>query len=621
MIPGHWTAKLIDHLWQSTVVTVIAWLLVLALQRNQARTRYWLWMIASVKFLVPFSLFILAGEYLRSITAVHIAKPAFSAVIEKVAQPFSMTLFSTDIATTAVWPLPVAHNTALLPFLFLCVWLCGSLTVAFFWWRKWRNIRAMARAASAVALIADVPVRSSSTLLEPGVVGILRPLLLLPEGITGRLTEPQLGAILNHEMCHVRRRDNFTAAIHMMVEAMFWFHPFVWWIGMRLVEERERACDEAVLQAGSDGQVYAEGILNVCKFYIESPLACVSGVTGSDLKKRIVRIMTEQVARKLDFRRKLLLASAGVLAVAMPVMFGLVTTAQSRGQSQHTPEWQKAAGGKMEFEVATIRPNKPGAFIPPNFGLDAEDSYDSPDPHGRFSADFPLSVYIEFAYKLWLTRDQEHAMLANLPKWVATDSFVIQGMAPGDPTKDQMRLMMQSLLTDRFKLAVHFETQQTSVLALVLAKRGKTGPKLRPHAEGLSCRVHAQLQAQSSAAKIPDVFPPYCGGYMAIPGPDHTVLFGSRNTTMKLIAASLPSVGAVGRPVVDQTGLAGKYDFTLEFTPESTALSPPTAGTQRSAQGPTFLEALKEQLGLKLKPTKAPLNVLVVDHIERPSPN
>jgi beta-lactamase regulating signal transducer with metallopeptidase domain len=94
------------------------------------------------------------------------------------------------------------------------------------------------------------------------------------------------------EMCHVRRRDNLTAANHMVVEAAFWFYPLVWWIRARLVEEREQACDEAVLQSGSDAEVYAEGILNVCKFYVESPLACVSGISGADLRKRVVRIMT-----------------------------------------------------------------------------------------------------------------------------------------------------------------------------------------------------------------------------------------------------------------------------------------------------------------------------------------
>ena len=330
--------------------------------------------------------------------------------------------------------------------------------------------------------------------------------------------------------------------------------------------------------------------------------------------------MTERVARKFDLSRKLLLSIVG-LALALPITFALALVAQSRAQPQNVPEWQAAAGGKMEFEVATVRLNKPGTFIPPSFALDAGDFYDSADPHGRFSADFPLSVYIQFAYKLWLTQDQIHSMLANLPKWVATDSFVIQAMAPGNPTKDQMRLMVQSLLADRFKLAVHFETQRTSVLALVLAKPGKTGPKLHPHAEGAPCNASVHLRAQSSLAKVPDVFPPYCGGYMAMPGPNNTVLVGSRNTTMKLVAASLPSIGAVGRPVVDRTGLSGNYDFTLEWTPESTAIPPTGADTQPGSQGPSFLEALREQLGLKLKPTKAPLNVLVIDHIERPSPN
>ncbi len=87
-------------------------------------------------------------------------------------------------------------------------------------------------------------------------------------------------------------------------EAVFWFHPAVWWIGARLLEERERACDEAVLQSGNEAEVYAEGILGVCKLYVESPLACVSGISGSDLKKRIVRIMTQRFADRLQLRQK-----------------------------------------------------------------------------------------------------------------------------------------------------------------------------------------------------------------------------------------------------------------------------------------------------------------------------
>ena len=80
--------------------------------------------------------------------------------------------------------------------------------------------------------------------------GVWKPVLLLPDGIQERMTPAQLQAVLAHELCHVSRQDNLTAAIHMVVEAIFWFHPFVWWIRARSVEERERACDEEVLEPG-----------------------------------------------------------------------------------------------------------------------------------------------------------------------------------------------------------------------------------------------------------------------------------------------------------------------------------------------------------------------------------
>jgi bla regulator protein BlaR1 len=138
--------------------------------------------------------------------------------------------------------------------------------------RDWLRIRAAVRSSVLLEFPAKIEIRVSPGLLEPGVVGLLRPILLLPAGIVERLTTRQMEAVLAHEFCHVRRRDNLTAAMHMLVEAIFWFHPLVWWIGARLVVERERACDEDVLRLGSEPHVYAEAILNVCKHYLESPL-------------------------------------------------------------------------------------------------------------------------------------------------------------------------------------------------------------------------------------------------------------------------------------------------------------------------------------------------------------
>jgi beta-lactamase regulating signal transducer with metallopeptidase domain len=140
----------------------------------------------------------------------------------------------------------------------------------------------------------------SPAFAEPGVFGVRRPVLLLPAGITDRLTPPQLKAIVAHELCHVRRRDNLATAIHMGVEALFWFHPLVWWLGARLMEERERACDEEVLLMGSEPETYAEGILKICELYLESPLRCVSGVTGANLRN--LRVPSSRPSVSLRFR-------------------------------------------------------------------------------------------------------------------------------------------------------------------------------------------------------------------------------------------------------------------------------------------------------------------------------
>jgi uncharacterized protein (TIGR03435 family) len=268
-----------------------------------------------------------------------------------------------------------------------------------------------------------------------------------------------------------------------------------------------------------------------------------------------------------------------------------------------TPDWQSAAGGKMAFEVASIKPSDPDNFRSPTFPLDPGDAYATTG--GRFSADFPLSVYIAFAYKLTLTRDQREAMLAHLPKWVSSDRFTIQAKsAESNPTKDQMRLMMQSLLAERFKLVVHFETQQLAEFALTLIKPGKHGPNLVPHADGPPCDGSGGL----------DVFPKVCHLY-SLDSKGGRYLGGSRDTTMELIAGSLPSFGRLSRPVVDQTGLTGRFDFKLEWVPDSTSPS------EAQPDGPSFIEALREQLGMKLESIRGPVQTLIIDRIERPSEN
>jgi bla regulator protein blaR1 len=292
-------------------------------------------------------------------------------------------------------------------------------------------------------------------------------------------------------------------------------------------------------------------------------------------------------------------------------------------QSQDAPDWQTAAGGKMSFEIASVKPAK--TFIPPNFPLGADTGY---TPGGRLSAIFPLSAYITFAYKLRLTPEQSRAVFANVPKWVGTDLFEIRAEASGNPTKDQMRLMMQSLLADRFQLRVHFEKREVPVLALTLDKPGKLGPRLRPHSEGPPCPEQQSLHPASRLAQsvAADVFPAMCHVTGMKPASPGLLLVASRDTTMELLAGMVQTNGSTAgeleEPVVDRTGLNGTFDYSIEYGGALGPVQPPEPDAPPpESTGPTFLQALRDQLGLKLAPSRAPIRTISIDHVEKPSEN
>jgi bla regulator protein BlaR1 len=286
---------LLAHVWQSTLCAGAAWLLTLALRRNQAQIRYWIWFLASVKFLVPFSLLVGLGESVPWRTASPATETGWGTVANQVRPLVTLSDVGGDVAAGGA-------NRGLAAAA-LVVWFCGFSAIAICWANGWKRLRALRQRATPLRIARDiefaVPILSAPGLVEPGVFGVFRPVLLLPQGIAERLNQSQLEAILSHELCHVRRRDNLTAAIHMTVHAAFWFHPLVWWLGARLVDERERACDEEVLRLGNTPRVYAEGILKVCQLYAQSPLVCASGVTGANLKVRIETIMKNPIRREL----------------------------------------------------------------------------------------------------------------------------------------------------------------------------------------------------------------------------------------------------------------------------------------------------------------------------------
>ena len=251
----------------------------------------------------------------------------------------------------------------LLPEVFVGVWLCGIVTVLLIWCMRWRKIyRALHRAVpvksgrefellhrleTLTKSRIRIPMLRSGDMMEPGIFGIFHPLMLWPDRLSERLENEHVEGILAHELMHVRRHDNLTAAIHMLVEVVFWFHPLVWWMESRMLEERERACDEAVVQLAGRPEVYAEGLLKACRFCAESPLICVSGITGADLKDRIVRIMTEHLVQKLNLSRKLLLGGVGFVSLAIPVAFGLYTQRNPKPKI-HLQRWTSTRQDRLE---------------------------------------------------------------------------------------------------------------------------------------------------------------------------------------------------------------------------------------------------------------------------------
>jgi bla regulator protein BlaR1 len=550
-------APVANHLWQSTAFGIGAWCLSLLLKKNAAAIRYAVWFCASLKFLIPFSLLISAANQIAPRAEIPLASRALSV---QLSQPF--------VADPLPIRLPDAPSvprdySAIL----LAVWLCGSIAVLVHWIHCARKLRAIRRAATSLPLNLPVPVMSVPVRLEPGVFGICDPVLLLPEGIAERLTPPQLKAVLAHEVCHVRRRDNLTGAIHLVVEVIFWFHPLIWYIRTRLVEERERACDEEVLSAADDPQSYAEAILSVCRLYLESPLICASGVTGADLKTRIEKIRANSSTRRLGRMRRVLLIASAVFALVVPVIVG-------------TAQTQTVVPSPQAFEVTVVKPNNTGAR---NSGFRRFTG-------GMLNAtNITLKMLIAFAYDL--PEDQ----ILDGPSWITSDRYDI--LAKPDRNPDQsvamIRLRTQALLADRFKLALHKEMRQLSVYALTV---DNGGPKhLNPPKGGRQDLINNGHHVTCISASMP-------------------------------FFARVFLTDVLGKPVLDRTGISGEYDFEMEFAPyvnpaaalggnqDELAVSDPAAG-------PSIFTAIRQQLGLKLEATKGPVEFLIVAHAEKASEN
>jgi uncharacterized protein (TIGR03435 family) len=453
---------------------------------------------------------------------------------------------------------------AQLPIVVAGVWLCGMVAVLLVWVVQWRRVAAAMRRARRVEsgrefeilrrvdVRGEVRLRMSRELMEPGVFGVWRPVLLWPEQLSLRLQDEHIAAIVAHELMHVRRRDNLAAMLHMVVEAAFWFHPMVWWMERRMVEERERACDEAVVELGAEAGVYAESLLKAVRFCVESPLTCVAGISGADLSRRVRSIMTLRL-ESLSLGRKVGLGLLGCAMVLGPIGFGVMRMIPVYGQVL------RATGPRPSFEVATIKPSKPDENKNQEMGL----------RDGRYHATHvSLRNLIKYAYQVKMD-DQ----LVGGPSWVDKEFFDVEakiGESDLESMKnlsisgkvDQFALRLQSLLEDRFQLKVVDETRELPAYALVVAKGG---PKLK--------EVSVSPEIAAAIKPPPPPPPPPPGSSSARPGSvrpfqDQAGSVGPRYLPMPPASAIVPLPKAGVQPVAFvQGGVAPSGTGTQAATP------------------------------------------------------
>ncbi len=334
-----------NHLWQSTLCLALAALLVRLLRAHGAGWRYGVWLAASLKFALPFSLLIGMGALLPLPTLTTAPAGGVSVAVGFVGAPFGAGRALVEPASGLVgW----AARTTTLWLVLAVVWVAGGVWLLGVQCLRRRQVRrllhasapldhgreweALERARAALGNETPVGLMASDSSIEPGVVGVIRPVILWPAALSARLTDAEMDAIFVHELLHVRRRDNLWAALHGLLKAVFWFHPLLWWLESKLFAERERACDEAVLRLGRERHTYARSILKVCNFCLHSPFTAMAGVTGADLTQRVEDIMSARATLFLKPAHKIVLVLAVAAGLLGPMAIGAMHAQSAAGR-------------------------------------------------------------------------------------------------------------------------------------------------------------------------------------------------------------------------------------------------------------------------------------------------
>jgi uncharacterized protein (TIGR03435 family) len=497
-------------------------------------------------------------------------------------------------STAAVLPLAVASSVPAarqLPWLqwAVTIWLLGasafSVRLLGGWamaarlrWTSTRPapiewLRAMDRLRARLGLARAVGLRVSAMVKSPVVIGAWRPLVLVPVGMLTGLPASQLEALLMHELAHIHRHDYLVNLLQSVAEALLFYHPAVWWVSSQIRKERECCCDDAAVAMSGDVMEYVSALAELAA---SRPMRLSAvAANGGSLADRIARLLGER--RPATGKRGTVLAVV-LLAAATYGVF-----------AQDTP--------RPSFQVASIKRNtavnlrRKGVF---------------PRPGGQMAAEnAPLLLLIQNAYGV-----QAYQVVGG-PAWMNTDGYDIEAKPEKETSIKEMWLMAQSLLAERFKLALHRETRQLPVYDMIAAKGDFTPP--RPNDSGC-------LGEGDSVPPSPGSTP--CGKVRITISPTGLQMDGGKAPLSELVRVLAV---VLNRPVIDQSGFSGLLDVHLAFTPDENTqgLPPPMPDETRATDPskPNIFAALQEQMGLKLTSSKGPVEVLVIDHVERPTAN
>jgi uncharacterized protein (TIGR03435 family) len=484
------------------------------------------------------------------------------------------------------------------------IWLLGAavflLRLAGGWWMtarmRSRHIRqappewqqTVARLCARMSLTRPVRLLVSVRLDVPIVVGWIRPVVLVPLGALASLPPEHIEALLLHELAHIRRHDYLVNVLQSVAEALLFYHPAVWWVSGHIRTEREVCCDDLAVGATGDAVTYAIALttLEACRpAHAQGALAA----NGGRLTSRIARLLGQAPPESRTFSNPGVAAIYVLLAMGACALFA---------QSADRPK----------FEVASVKP------IPESRNI----SGIKPIVGGRLLAEnCTVRQLVMYAYQL---RDFQ---VVGGAEWLRDQGFDVE--AKGDPnaTRESFMLMLQSLLEDRFQLKYHRETRELPVYALAVAK---SGPKLPAPKEGGCVKPDAAVSL--SPGQLP------CGSVNVRMSSSGLNAHGGEVPMAELVR-QLASI--LGRPVLDRTGITANFDLSLQFALDDTvegmmkqwgnvqghreSMMAAASGAGDPQALPNILAAVQEQLGLKLTATKGPVEVIVIDHVEKPSVN